>query len=261
MFSKFEWEYLINLTVNIMSSKSYEETCETVISGLDTLFYFSRVTFIKLYTSNNNLLCKHYLAFKRSGPNFVYADTNTLTKTIVFSNYWSLIARSKGSSVVFMSDIWKNHTEYNEYFYKILQPDNLKYGLTVVIEKDKLPVMLIGFQREEKWGDYTQKDYDILSELIVVLKEKFHEYEDNISRLPANTNTTYNFLKNYDITKKEFEIIELISNELGTDDICKELFISHSTFNKHISNIYKKTGVKNRVELLNLYKYELGKNE
>ena len=85
--------------------------------------------------------------------------------------------------------------------------------------------------------------------------------EDNISRSPANTNTTYNFLKNYGITKKEFEIIELISNELGTDDICKELFISHSAFNKHISNIYKKTSVKNRVELLNLHKYELGKNE
>ncbi|QVY66866.1 helix-turn-helix transcriptional regulator [Polaribacter sp. Q13] len=53
-----------------------------------------------------------------------------------------------------------------------------------------------------------------------------------------------------DLTRREIEITLSILSELNYKNIAKELFIAESTVSKHASNIFKKTGVKNRSEFL-----------
>ncbi|MGJ8762032.1 MAG: LuxR C-terminal-related transcriptional regulator [Polaribacter sp.] len=53
-----------------------------------------------------------------------------------------------------------------------------------------------------------------------------------------------------DLTRREIEISLSILSELNYKNIAKELFIAESTVSKHASNIFKKTGVKNRSEFL-----------
>ncbi len=60
------------------------------------------------------------------------------------------------------------------------------------------------------------------------------------------------FSKNYNISNREEEIISLILKEMSNDQISKKLYISLSTVKNHISNIYKKTGVKRRKEIIYL---------
>jgi len=55
----------------------------------------------------------------------------------------------------------------------------------------------------------------------------------------------------YGLTSREQEILRLILQGDSNKEIEKKLFISASTVRNHISNIYQKLGVRNRVELIN----------
>ena len=58
-------------------------------------------------------------------------------------------------------------------------------------------------------------------------------------------------LMDYGLTGREKEIIELIIAGMSNKDIGRKLFISIKTVKNHISSIYLKTSVKNRVQLSN----------
>ena len=54
------------------------------------------------------------------------------------------------------------------------------------------------------------------------------------------------------LTKREMEVVDLISAGYSNNDIAKALFISVYTVNDHTKNIYRKMGVHSRLELANL---------
>ena len=56
----------------------------------------------------------------------------------------------------------------------------------------------------------------------------------------------------YHITEREFEVIKLIKAGLTNKEIASELSISVNTVNNHIQNIFSKTEVRSRIDLLNL---------
>jgi len=60
------------------------------------------------------------------------------------------------------------------------------------------------------------------------------------------------FSAKYGISAREVEIIRLLTAGKSNKDIEEELFISIKTVKNHIFNIYKKTRIKNRIQLINL---------
>jgi DNA-binding CsgD family transcriptional regulator len=73
-------------------------------------------------------------------------------------------------------------------------------------------------------------------------------------RIPesARTEMDQEKLHQFHITFREQEIITLISEGLTSKEISSRLSISVSTVNNHIANIYQKTQVSSRIDLLNL---------
>lgn len=61
-------------------------------------------------------------------------------------------------------------------------------------------------------------------------------------------------LSQYHITDREFSVIQLISGGMTNKEIAAELGISANTVNNHIANIFTKTKVRSRIDLLNLLK-------
>lgn len=53
------------------------------------------------------------------------------------------------------------------------------------------------------------------------------------------------------LSERELEIIELVATGLTNQEIAKQLMISKRTVDNHVSNIFTKTGAKNRVALIN----------
>ncbi len=58
------------------------------------------------------------------------------------------------------------------------------------------------------------------------------------------------FIKKYHLTKRELEVLGLISQALSNKEIAKELFISDQTVSVHRKNIMRKLGVSNTAGLI-----------
>ena len=54
-----------------------------------------------------------------------------------------------------------------------------------------------------------------------------------------------------ELSERELEIIELVAQGLTNLEIGERLMISKRTVDNHVSNVFTKTGAKNRVALLN----------
>ena len=59
-------------------------------------------------------------------------------------------------------------------------------------------------------------------------------------------------LSMYHITDREAEVIDLVGQGLTNKEIAASLSLSVNTVNNHIANIFGKTGVRSRIDLLNL---------
>lgn len=62
------------------------------------------------------------------------------------------------------------------------------------------------------------------------------------------------FLKKFQLTKREVDIIRLICKEMSSKEIAAELFLSEFTVTTHRKNIFKKLNVKNVAGLMNFAK-------
>lgn len=60
--------------------------------------------------------------------------------------------------------------------------------------------------------------------------------------------------KEYGLSKRETEVIETLITGATNKEIGEQLFLSESTVKTHLSNIYQKLEVKNRVEAVNKVK-------
>ncbi len=71
---------------------------------------------------------------------------------------------------------------------------------------------------------------------------------DDQSRFPSEDK----FIKKYNLTKRELEILKLITHALSNKEIGKVLYISDQTVSVHRKNIMRKLGVSNTAGLIKL---------
>ncbi len=64
-------------------------------------------------------------------------------------------------------------------------------------------------------------------------------------------------LDKYNISKREREVLQLVCEGKTNKQIEEHLYISLQTVKDHVSNIYRKTGVNNRVQLINLFRFSV----
>lgn len=108
--------------------------------------------------------------------------------------------------------------------------------------------------RSNKVKDFT--DYEI--QLLDILKDhlalKLNNMQQNAfmnsSCNSTNEQTLMETLKIHGLTERELQISILYAKGDSTDEICDKLFIAPATLKKHTTNIYRKCGVKNRIELI-----------
>ena len=83
-----------------------------------------------------------------------------------------------------------------------------------------------------------------------VIDELLRECE---KKLPIKTPNSNQLVKMKDISKREMEVMALISESMTNEEIAQKLFLSAKTVKTHIRNIFEKTGIRNRVEAVLLY--------
>lgn len=74
--------------------------------------------------------------------------------------------------------------------------------------------------------------------------------EHRLAEKSQYKNPVQTLTENFGLTKRETEIMELISSGLKNNEIAEKLFVSENTIKFHIKNIYIKLDVKNRVQAM-----------
>ena len=91
--------------------------------------------------------------------------------------------------------------------------------------------------------------------LLDMLKDHiaYRLYRDRVESGEAeNKLTVTEATEKYELTKREHTILKLLMQGKDNAQICEELSISVNTLKKHILNIYRKLGIKNRVQMFKM---------
>ena len=89
----------------------------------------------------------------------------------------------------------------------------------------------------------------LINPLSIFLFVKYHDI-----RYKKKENNFDKLIKQYNITDREAEIIQFVCEGKTNKEIAEKIFLSPLTVRDHLSNIYKKTNVDNRLKLSNIFK-------
>lgn len=84
--------------------------------------------------------------------------------------------------------------------------------------------------------------------------EKYYPVETPAEKETGNSYFMDDFLKKFQLTKREVDIIRMVCNEMSSKQIAADLFLSEFTINTHRKNIFRKLNVKNVAGLMNFAK-------
>jgi DNA-binding CsgD family transcriptional regulator len=140
-----------------------------------------------------------------------------------------------------------------EYYRKVYRPNNWHYSLQMILAKNKHFLGVVTFYRTIGKGNFQYDDVFMLDmikdHLTFRLNKRFEDKQTVLEKL-----TVTEVVEKYELTRREHTILKLLMNGMENHEICEELSISVNTLKKHILNIYRKLGIKNRVQLFKMVK-------
>ena len=132
----------------------------------------------------------------------------------------------------------------------------LSFVLKAQNKDEKSASILIEAVKLAKKGNYIRAFFNEEKDVISLLLKIKNKYPDFIGRIIQESkrfsNATEEHFKELDdlevLSKRELEILSLISHGYSNKDIADKLFISTGTVKWHINNIFSKMDVKNRTQ-------------
>jgi DNA-binding NarL/FixJ family response regulator len=88
----------------------------------------------------------------------------------------------------------------------------------------------------------------------VLQGEKVFPVADALPKLKEDSYFFDDFLRKYQLTRREVEIIRLVCQGLSSREIAAQLFLSEFTINTHRKNVLRKTDARNTAELIHFAK-------
>ncbi len=235
---------LNNLIYKIYTMTDFEEMRYEVLSQLKLLIDFDSADFYLASKEEGKLLCK---------PVTFNCDDNLSELYEKLDYSWGIV--NSGKSLIYReTDIISDEARMEtEYYQKVYKPNNWHYALQMVIAKKKTFLGAITFYRTIGKEDFQYDDIfvlDLLKDHLAYKLDAHSTFGDGVGEKLTVTET----VSKYDLTRREHTILSMLMNGNDSEKICDELVITPNTLKKHILNIYRKLGIKNRVQLFKMVK-------
>jgi DNA-binding CsgD family transcriptional regulator len=166
-----------------------------------------------------------------------YSESRVYRRTDFFSD-------SAMESIPFYKAYWKSLDLYYLLFAGLCYKDDF--------------LGIISFYRKKEAGDFTDEEAFILDLIKDHLNVKlFDSYSGNTNAIQLGHFDECRFeelSQTYNLTKRELDILELWCNGFTDQEITNNLMITKNTLKKHVTNIYRKLNIGNKIELLKLLK-------
>lgn len=142
-----------------------------------------------------------------------------------------------------------------EVYKNCFEPYGLHYSLDLTIASRGQLLGDLTLYRGEDEDDFSDEDVWFARLLCRHLNARFyvHRY-GHLAVQKVGIGQIGNLIEQYELTKREAEILYMVMQGRKNDEICEELFVTQNTLKKHLHNLYQKTGVTSRVQLLTLEK-------
>jgi DNA-binding CsgD family transcriptional regulator len=136
------------------------------------------------------------------------------------------------ASVLRWSDFYTQSELRNHPFYDLVRQDSTaRYGIFVPLPAPPGRNRRIAFFRSTR--DFSERDRLVLQLLRPHLHEVHHDAERRRHGVPH-------------LSRREQQILQLVSQGYSNADIARTLFISVATVRKHMENVFNRTGVRTR---------------
>lgn len=135
-----------------------------------------------------------------------------------------------------------------EYYKKVYKPNNWHYSLKMILAYEKESLGVVTLYRNIGKNDFSHEEVF----LVDTLKEHmaYRLWKQKQSRLQFGEKLTVSAAtEKFGLTRQEHNILQLLMEGKDNNFICDYLSISINTLKKHILNIYRKLGIRNRVQL------------
>ncbi len=239
-----DWIMLNNIIYKIYTTENFDDMRYEILDQLKMVLDFDSADFYMASREEGKLLCDPVTYNCDMDLSEMYEDLD-YSRGIVASGKM-LIYRETD----IISDEARVQTDY---YQKVYKPNNWHYALQMVVARNKKFLGAITFYRTIGKENFLYDDIfvlDMLKDHLAYRLEQFYKSEE----AGMDKITVTEAVVKYDLTKREHMILKQLMSGKDHAQICEELVISSNTLKKHILNIYRKMGIKNRVQLFKMVK-------
>ncbi len=235
---------LNNIIYKIYTMKNFNEMRLELLTQLKLLIDFDSADFYLASKDPGKLLCD---------PVTYNCDDN-LSEMYEGLDYSRGIVSSGKTLIYRETDIISEEARMaTDYYRKVYKPNNWHYALQMVVAKKKTFLGAITFYRTIGKEDFRYDDIFVLDLLKDHLEYKLEQHANNADGSWEKLTVTEAVSK-YDLTRREHTILKMLMEGDDNEKICSDLVITPNTLKKHILNIYRKLGIRNRVQLFKMVK-------
>ena len=247
MLTKNQLTLLNNLVYKIHTTADLTEMRQTCLETLSLLIDCDMSTF-ELAADSNSYQVTDPVGLGTNEEEMQYYLDNVQEYDY---GRWTYSASSGGvyRETDFMDNAERINTPYYKKFFK---PSGIHYSIMLTIIRNQIFYGVLALFRSENKPDFSDRDLFILNLLQDHLGYRL-ELEKNGGSVGVHLEQFVDSLSDrYNLTRREKEITGLLLQGSSQHDISDSLSITSNTLKKHISNIYKKTGVRSWRELFSL---------
>ncbi|MDQ8936575.1 response regulator transcription factor [Acinetobacter rudis] len=141
-----------------------------------------------------------------------------------------------------------SHQDIPQQYMQFIEKHQFGDNIELYFNDQQTPVRGISLIRNAAQGPFLAEDLQVL--------ERFYQLADFCmqqnfrSTFQSNKGLNPIKLQSFKLTKKQLQVLELLSQGKDNQQIAMQLFISLSTVKTHIQHIFQKLAVNNRAQLL-----------
>ncbi len=238
---------LINIGVNQIHSKEYSKAQENIKQGLQTAITIKSKENIMLgynalteyYTQTKDF--KNALASHKKATKYHDSIVNVASKESIISTQIEYETQKKDEQLKQLA----KKTEQNSIEAKV-NSDKLIYG--ALISFLVIGVLLFSIYLIRKNKALELENQNSILEKHILQINKLEDLVKNSQNQKYKVSSEN--VKNYELSNRETEVLEYITNGFSNEEIAAKLFVSKNTIKTHIKNIYSKLDVKNRIQAM-----------
>ena len=244
-----DWIFLNSIIYKIHSIDNISKMQKSLLELIKLLIPYDVATFYLSEHQSNHLLGRPV------GINVSEEELQKYTDRFEEIDYTRWIIVSAKSMAYRETDLFPNR-EGTEMYKEMYAPNNLHFSVQLSLVYNEIFMGIIALYRSKDKKDFSERDLFVLDMVKDHLAFRlFKESEVQINSTDHKKDLTLsNYADQFKLTQRECEVFHLLFEELTDEEICSKLFIGSNTLKKHILSVYRKSGVKSRLQLFKLIK-------